>query len=116
MDKKTGCIPCAKAHLLGVMGSLEEALRFAREDGIEHEEVQNRIDNAAKELIMLERYDLTPDKIENLEEEKRELINEILTDIREVRQNILNRIDSLEDLENEASNVSEIYYYLRNNS
>ena len=51
----TGCLDCSRSHLSAVSGSLAEALRFARKDGVEHPEVQRRISLAEDELTMMER-------------------------------------------------------------
>lgn len=113
MDVATGCITCSRAHILGIRGSLREALRFAREDGVEHPEVIKRVDNAAEELVTMERFDLTPEQIKNSPPEEKEIIEETLPKIRELRQNLINNIDNVEDLEEAAALAGEIYNHIR---
>lgn len=62
----TGCVPCSISHLSTCSGLLNEGMRFAREDGIESEEVIDRINMCMDELNALERVDLRPEMIVNL--------------------------------------------------
>lgn len=109
----TGCLVCSRAHIVGIKGALKEALRFAREDGIKHPEVIKRIDNAIEELIVMERFDLTPEEITKLNKEEKELIDNALIKIRKLRQILLNKIDDMEDLNNAIILANEIYEIIR---
>lgn len=113
MNIATGCITCSRAHILGVRGSLREALRFAREDGINHDEVIKRLDNAAEELVIMERFDLTPEQIERSPQEEKEKIQIVLPKIRELRQKIINEINGVKDLEEAAALASDVYNDIR---
>ena len=103
--QKTGCIPCSRSHLSAVSGALGESLRFAREDGIGHPEVQRRIALAEDEVHIMERIDLAPDALAKSPLEDRKLAEEYLPRIRALRQDI-GQITSLEKLESVAAEAS----------
>lgn len=101
----TSCISCARSHLSTVSGSLGESLRFARDEGIAHPEVQRRLMLAEDEINILERIDLAPDAIAQSPPEEQRLAREFLPKIRELRQDI-GQISSVEGLEKIAANAS----------
>jgi hypothetical protein len=109
------CLPCTRAHLITVRGTLKEALRFAlgEEEGVNHPEVTERLDAAAEELTVMERFDLSPEKIANTTPEERVVINQLLPQLRNMRQQLLNGVDSPEHLQELASSVGEIYNQVR---
>jgi len=113
MSVDTSCIACARAHLLAVKGMLNEALRFAREDGVAHPEVITRLDSSGEELVMLERFDWTPEKIQNSPVDEQEIVREALPKVRRLRQQVLNGINSSSDLETAASLSADIYSRIR---
>ncbi|TDX48841.1 hypothetical protein [Orenia marismortui] len=113
MSVDTSCIACARAHILAVKGMLNEALRFAREDGVAHPEVINRLDSSGEELVMLERFDWTPEKIQNSPVDEQEIVREALPKVRRLRQQVLNGINSSSDLEKAASLSADIYSRIR---
>jgi len=113
MSVDTSCIACARAHILAVKGMLNEALRFAREDGVAHSEVINRLDSSAEELVMLERFDWTAEKIQNSPVDEQEIVREALPKVRRLRQQVLNGINSSSDLEKAASLSADIYSRIR---
>jgi hypothetical protein len=45
--KGVACIPCTKNHLSTITGALSEAVRFARSEGVQSEEVQRRLNIVA---------------------------------------------------------------------
>jgi len=108
MEVSVGCLACARAHLAAVSGDLKEALRFAREDGVLHPEVQVRLTTAEEEIVSLERHDWTPEKIIASPPEHQELIRKYLPQIRQLRQDIMNHVHSPEDLERVAAVAGEI--------
>jgi hypothetical protein len=103
----TGCLDCSRAHLSAASGSLSEALRFAREGGIEHPEVQRRINLAEDEITIMERIDLAPDALENSPEPERHVAEEFLPHIRKLRQD-LGQISNVDKLQQSAAEASEI--------
>ena len=109
-----GCLPCARAHLATIAGSLKEALRFARGDerGILHPEVQTRLQAAEEEITAIERHDWTPEKILASPPEQQEVIRQLLPELRELRQDII-EIQSVEDLERAAARAAELSVRLR---
>ena len=114
MDIATGCIPCSRAHILGIKGALKEALRFAREDGINHPEVITRVDHATEELLNMERLDLSEEKIQNSPIEQREMVDDIEIDLRELRQFLVNKMDSVDELKQAIIHADNIYQRIRN--
>lgn len=101
----TSCISCSRSHLSTVSGALGESLRFAREGGVEHPEVQRRIMLSEDEINIMERIDLAPDALANSPEEERTLAEEYLPRIRKLRQD-LGQISSVEKLEHVATDAS----------
>lgn len=112
-DIGSTCVPCTRAHLLGVRGDLREALRFARESGIDHPEARRRVDHAAEEVVMLERYDLTPEAIAKAPPEEQAVIRELLPELRRLRQRLVNEVNDVEDLEVAAIEASSLYERLQ---
>jgi hypothetical protein len=116
LDIATGCTACARAHLIAIVADLEEALRFAREDGITHREVDRRITAAQKEIVVLERYDLSPSSIQNALEEEQVVIRQYLPTIRRLRQQLMNDIESVEALEWMAAEFDDLYHRFKNDT
>jgi len=112
-DIGSACVPCTRAHLLGVRGDLREALRFARESGIDHPEARRRVDHAAEEVVMLERYDLTPEAIAKAPPEEQAVIRDLLPELRRLRQRLVNEVNDVEDLELAAIEASNLYERLQ---
>lgn len=106
-EVSTGCIPCARAHLATVAGTLKEALRFAREEGIGHPEVQSRLQTAEEDITNIERHDWTPEKILKSPSGEREVILRFIPRLRKLRQEIM-QIASVEDLERAAAHAGEL--------
>ena len=104
-DVSTSCISCSRSHLSTVSGALGESLRFARESGITHPEVQRRIMLSEDEINIMERVDLAPDALARSPTEEQQLANEYLPRIRELRQN-LGQITSVEKLQQTAAEAS----------
>lgn len=94
----TGCIPCAVGHLGTCSGLLNEAMRFAREDGIDSNDVVDRVGYCLDELNTMERVDLRPEMIVNLPEDEKALANRVLAASRNTRHALETAIstDSLE--------------------
>lgn len=110
----TACLPCTRAHLITIAGTLKEALRFARDEGINHKEVLDRLDAAAEEIAVMERFDLSPEKVDNAPEHEKKVIREvILPKIRTIRQNLINNVQKVEDLEEIAVSAVELYKQAR---
>ncbi|MDZ4246005.1 MAG: hypothetical protein U1D67_02685 [Dehalococcoidia bacterium] len=107
-----GCVPCARAHFSTVSGTLKEALRFAREGGIMHPEVQSRLLTAEEDITNVERHDWTPEKIINSPVAEQEIVRKILPILRELRQDMM-EIASVEQLEAAAANAGELSTLLR---
>jgi hypothetical protein len=90
----TGGDPLAEARRLAVQvsGDLGEALRFAREDGLEHPEVARRIADARAaeaQLLDLERYQLSPARLLALPPQQRAAAEATLPALRRLRQAVV---------------------------
>ena len=84
----TGCIPCALGHFSTCSGLLPEAMRFARSDGIQSDEVINRANRCLEELNAMEREDLRPEMIIGLSDWEKEIVNQALTESRKIRHDL----------------------------
>jgi hypothetical protein len=59
----TGCLPCGRAHLGAVAGTLARAAAAAQAQGWADPDAQAALQTAAEELAMIEAYDWTPERI-----------------------------------------------------
>lgn len=105
--KGTACLACTSDHLSTVIGALNEAMRFARDGGVEQEEVLRRLEMATDELNICERIDLAPDKTATLGEKEKEVAKWVLPRLRKIRHS-LKEVGSTEDLELIAATAIEI--------
>lgn len=106
-DVATGCIPCAIGHVGTCSGLLNEGKRFADRDGVDSSEVIDRVNMCLDELNTMERVDLRPEKIVDLEPWEKELATMALTASRDIRHN-LESIRSVSDLEKTAADTQNI--------
>jgi len=103
----TACVPCALGHFRRSAGALEEAKRFKHE-GITSNEILDRIADVLKEQNTLERYDLTPMKLQNSPEWERELAEEALEESRQLRH-LLEDFTDMKQLETAAARAATFY-------
>ena len=108
----TGCRSCTADHLATCAGSLAEALRFARGDGIQSAEVQERIALCAEELNIWERRDATPKSFVELPEQDKDFLRRWLPKGRGLRHQ-LNDIQTIEDLEKTAAHAQRLHLEAR---
>lgn len=101
---ETGCVPCAIGHFGTCSGLLNEAMRFAKKEGVESTEVIDRMNICMDELNALERVDLRPELITNLPDWEKKLANKALTASRGTRHGLEN-LTSVETLEKVAANT-----------
>lgn len=101
------CIPCGNDHFSTVSGLMAEALRFARTEGIENKEVLLRISQAEDELNAFERIDGAPDKVVQLPETEKEIMDSMLISSRTFRHR-LSEIKDVADLESLAADVKRV--------
>lgn len=78
---------------------LDEAVRFATRDGVEHPEVAPRLDAAAEHLMKVERFYFTPAQLAQLPPEERELARQLAPRLASVRQALVNRLGGTQGLE-----------------
>lgn len=105
--KGIACLPCSKSHISTASSALNEALRFARDTGLRNREVVHRIGIAVDELNIMERIDLTSDKISELSDKDREKAYWILNQSRNLRH-MLDDLRTVEDLEKAAAYAAKI--------
>jgi len=103
----TACVPCALGHFSRSAGALEEAKRFQHE-GITSNEILDRIADVLKEQNTLERYDLTPMKLQNSPEWERELAEEALEESRQLRH-LLEDFTDMKQLDTAAARAATFY-------
>ena len=103
----TACLGCTNDHLSTVSGALNEAIRFARKEGIGYIEVKRRLGLALDELNMLERVDLSTENIIQLQGTEKKLATDILEAARDLRHKITG-IRVFEDLEKVSAEASEV--------
>lgn len=81
------------ARLTEAGASVDEALRFVREDGAQHPEAVRRLARAQEDLVMLERVDLRPSVLAGLPEGQRRVAEANMQALREARQALHNAPD-----------------------
>ena len=92
-------------RLVQVSAIYKEALRFAREDGMGHPEVVQRVGDAATILAETERFWLTPDRVQTASASEQAILTAFVADFRRMRQYALNQMTSVEDLERVAADA-----------
>ena len=98
----TGCLPCAIGHLGTCSGLLNEAMRFAKKEGINSNEVIDRAGMCLDELNAMERVDLRPEMLASLPEWEKKLADEVLIASRDTRHT-LEALETVESLEKAAA-------------
>jgi len=91
---------------------LSEALRFARSEGMESNEVQERLALCAAELNIWERWDAAPQSLVELPEEDKDFLRRWLPKGRGIRHQ-LNSVKVIEDLEKTAASASRLHLEAR---
>lgn len=104
---KAGCIPCALGHVGTCAGLLEEAVRFARSDGMDNDTTISRINMCLDELNTMERGDLTTQKVLVLPEWERELAEQVLVASRDTRH-ALEESYTIDKLKEATAKISAI--------
>ena len=103
----TACVPCALGHFSRSAGALNEAMRF-KDEGITSNEVLDRIASVLEEQNTLERFDLTPEKLQRTPEWERKIAEEALQESRRLRHR-LEGITGIEELEQAAADTAGYY-------
>jgi len=135
VDLSVACVPCARAHLVGVAAELDEATRFlpeaeemirerdeeiarARAAGetpppaltvMDHPEIADRVHFAAREIVSLERRDWSPERILRTNAAEREVVMRYRPEVRELRQQVVNRVRRPEDLMRIAAQANDLW-------
>lgn len=104
-----GCVSCGRSHLIGTWAFLDEAVRFSMQpEGIDHPEAQRRILAAQRELVALERLDWAPEAVAKAPPDHRAVIKQYQPRVRRLRQELVNRCRTPEDLKKLAAEASEL--------
>jgi len=106
-DVATGCVPCSISHFGTCAGLLSEAMRFARKDGLDSNEVLDRINKSLDELNALERVDLDSEKIYYLPPEEKDIAIKSLNASRATRH-ALESLTTVDDLEKVTADVQTV--------
>lgn len=106
--------------MVSISRDLDEALRFARDDGVDHPESQLRTKNAEKvsndlqdRIIAIERMNLSPSSISGVSMDEKKVIDHVLPQIRKLRQGIVNNMDSVDGIEKSAAMANQIATQLK---
>lgn len=106
VERGTACIPCASDHFSTCAGLVsDEAIRFARREGIGSEEVVRRLQKCADQLNAMEREDLSLEKTQGLPEWAQELVQYAQNQGAKIRH-MINGVETVEDLERIASEIT----------
>lgn len=100
----TACIPCAIGHYGTCTGLLNEAMRFAKKDGVADREVITRVQMCLAELNAMERVDLRPEMTINLPPFEKQLADRALVSSRKTRHT-LEELATADDLERAAATL-----------
>ena len=100
----TACIPCAIGHYGTCTGLLNEAMRFAKKDGVGDREVITRVQMCLAELNAMERVDLRPEMTVDLPTFEKQLADKALVSSRQTRHT-LEGLATADDLERAAANL-----------
>jgi len=106
-DIATACVPCALGHVSTSAGLLNEAFRF-KDEGMQSNEILDRIAKVLEEQNALERVDLTPEKIRNSPPWEKDLAEEALGESRRLRH-LLEGLSDVKQLEEAAASTSTFY-------
>lgn len=106
-DVVTGCVPCSLSHFGTCSGLLSEAMRFAHKDGLQSNEVLDRINKSLDELNALERVDLDSEKIYALPSGEKEIATKALNASRATRH-ALESLTTVEELEKVTADVQTV--------
>lgn len=100
-------VAAVRDQVVAQAATLKEALRFAREDGIQHPEAQQRVADvqrwAREQVPVLERYELAPERLAQLPPAQRQLWESLLPQIRRLRQSALNDMGTTEGVTETAA-------------
>lgn len=88
----------ARNLLTDISAWAKEASRFARSDGMDHPEVTKRLERIQKEAPLLERMVLSPEHLEQLPPQDRAKLEQVLGQLRSVRQYSMVGVKKPEDL------------------
>lgn len=105
---EAGCVPCSLGHLSVCSGVINEAMRFGRSNGMDSNEVIDRVSHCLQELNALEREDLTSEMIIDLPPWEKEIAVEALETSRATRH-LLEGITTVDELEKAAAKTQTAY-------
>lgn len=95
-------------RLVDLSARLKEAVRFAREDGMQHPEVTRRLERLADEVVVLERFDAAPEVVASLPPDERQVVERVMPGLRRLRQRLSEGVRTPEDLILAAADAGRI--------
>ena len=98
----------ARMNLAKAAGALEEAGRFARADGVNHPEAQQRMADAEAWLAETERGEWSPERRQQMDAQTQAIVDQALPAFRKQRQFLINGIESPADLDRVAAEVGTL--------
>ncbi len=100
---------CAIGHMGTCSGVINEAVRFARDEGMVSDNVINRVGICLDELNSMERVDLRPEMLQQLEPWEKALAEDVLIASRKMRHSLeaMNDINSLEKVAAETQSTRQ---------
>lgn len=98
----------ARNALTDISAWLKEANRFAREDGIDHPEAQKRIEAAQEKVAEIERFVLSPERIETFPDDQKEKLESLQPNLRSLRQTLYVGIQNPKDLLEASSTAGKL--------
>lgn len=95
-------VPAIRDALARVAADYKEALRFARADGMDHPEVQDRLQDAELHIAEVERYWMAPERLAGVPKRAQPVVDALATQFRTFRQAALNGTTTVEALAERA--------------
>jgi len=109
ISKGTACLQCCLDHYSTCAGLIsDEAIRMARRNGVEDQEVINRILSCRSQLNAMEREDLRAEKIVELPDWEKEIAILAQNESATIRHK-LSEVKTAEDLESVAIQINNDY-------
>lgn len=85
--------------VLGTWSMLDEAGRFAHEDGVTHPEAQLRLARAEELAALAERHSLSPEHVIGMDTEQQQAVEYVLPRLRRLRQHVFDGVAEPKDLD-----------------
>jgi|GEM_PF-3019515 len=107
MERDTGCLPCGRAHLGALAGTLDKAAKAAREQGMASPDTQAALQTAQEESAMVLRWDWTPERIAQSPPEDQRILRHFAPQVESLYKD-LNRARTPEQVERLAKRAKDL--------